>query len=193
MPREHDAKGRKLLGMHRGVVVDNADPKKIGRCVIRIPGITSDDGGPWAFPIGMLGAGSNRRGQFAVPPIGADVAVWFEQGDPDSPFYAGGNPGIEEVPPEVADDATTPEEATKVAAWETERWRIKIDSRAGKEEFHVEDKISGDVLEIDGVNFGVRIKGTSVVEIIADGGIVLDAPSITIGGRTIVKNGSPVQ
>lgn len=193
MPNEHDLPGiRKFLGMYRGTVADNRDPKKMGRCRIAVPGVSPDEGGAWAFPIAMLGAGSPQRGVYDVPPIGSDVVLWFEQGDPDHPYYTGGNPGIEEVPPEVSDADTSVEDATLVAAWETERWRIKIDSRPGKEEVHIYDKVSEDVLEIDGVNFGVRIKGTSVVEIVSDGGVVLNAPSITIGGRTVVQNGKPL-
>jgi hypothetical protein len=192
MPNEHDGKGKKFLAMYRGVVVDNKDPKKMGRCRIEVPGVLPPEGGAWALPIGWPGAGSAQRGVFNPPPINSDVAVWFEQGDPEHPVYMGGNPGIEEVPPEVSDASTTPENATKVAAWETDRWRIKIDSRPGKEECHIIDKVSGDVLEIDGVNFGVRIFGTSVVEIQSLGGVNIDGANVRLGGRMLVKNGRPI-
>jgi len=193
MPNEHDMeKGRVFLAMYRGVVVGNVDPRKLGRCTIYVPGVTPEDGGAWAYPVGGMGSGSSQRGQYDVPPVGSDVVVWFEQGDVDHPYYMGGNFGEGEVPPEVSDAETSPEDAPLVAAWETARWRLKIDSRPGREECHIEDKVTGDVLEIDGVNKGVRIKGTSVVQIDADGAIILSAPNVTIGGRTVVKSGLPI-
>lgn len=196
MPSEHGessggTKTRKFLGMYRGVVVDNLDPKKMGRCRIRIGGVYPDDGGPWAHPIGQPGAGSAQRGIYDPPPIGSDVCVWMEQGDPDHPYYMGGNPGADEVPPEVRDEPDA-EQATKVAAWETDRWRIKLDSRDGKQECHIQDKATGDVFELDGVKLGVRIKGTSAVLIESDVVVNIDAPEINIGGRRVTKNGKPI-
>ena len=196
MPDEHDGKGIKRLGMYRGVVRDNADPRKIGRCRVAVEGITPDDGGAWAYPIGWPGSGGGGPGtplgMYAPPPVDADVCVWFEMGDVERPFYTGGNPGVDEVPAEVSDPATSVEDAPLVHAWETARWRIKIDGRPGHEECHIIDKVTGDTLEIDGVNYGVRVKGTSAVQITSLGSIVLKAPNIVIGDRTVVKNGKPI-
>ncbi len=56
MPSE-DFAGRKFLGMYRGVVVNNKDPKKMGRCIVTVPGVLPSDGGAWAIPIGGIAAG----------------------------------------------------------------------------------------------------------------------------------------
>jgi hypothetical protein len=194
MPNEHDLPGtRKLIGMYRGCVTDNLDPFKLGRCRITIPGLLPPEGGAWAFPIGGMGSGSPQRGQYDVPPIGSDVVVWFEQGDPDHPYYMGGNFGDDEVPPEVSDPDNDEEQATKVAVWETERWRVKLDGRFGKSEFHIIDKVTNDVIEIDGVAAGIRIKSTGPLQITSVTAIALNAPSITINGRQLINNGKPVQ
>ena len=194
MPNEHDGQGRKYLGMYRGVVVDNLDPERMGRCRCRIPGVLPDDGGAWAYPIGGMGSGSANRGQYDVPPIGSDVAVWFEQGDMDHPYFMGGNYGQAEVPPEVSDPANDDEQATKVAIWETERWRVKLDGRFGKSEAHILDKETGDVVELDGVAAGIRIKATGKLQLesITEVAIVCKG-AISIGGRPLVKNGKPIQ
>lgn len=193
MPDELDQKGAKRLGMYRGVVVDNADPKKAGRVRVAIEGVTPDDGGAWAYPITWPGSGGPQAGVYAPPQaINTDVCVWFEMGDVEKPYYAGGNPGYSEVPPEVSDDATSPEDAPLVHAWETQRWRIKIDSRPGHEEVHIRDKVTDDVIEIDGVNMGVRIKGTGAVQIVADGSVEIDGANIRIGGREVLKSGRPI-
>ena len=185
--------GQTLVGMYRGVVVDNIDKKRLGRCRIRIAGVTGDEGGAWAIPIGGAGAGSPQRGQYDVPPIGSDVSVWFEQGDVDHPYYQGGNAGAGQVPAEVT-DAVDDEQATKVAVWETERWRVKMDGRVGAGEFHIIDKVTGDVLEIDGVKAGIRIKATGMLQLEGQSEVaIISAGDITIGGRTLVKNGKPIQ
>lgn len=192
MPSEHDNPNvRKFLAMYRGVVVDNKDPDRLGRVRLRVPGVIPKEGSAWAYPIGAPGAGSAQRGWYVGPTIGTDVAVWFEQGDPDHPYYMGGNPGDGEVPPEVV-AAADAEDATKVAVFETDRWRLKFDGTAGNEEFHILDKVTGDVFEIDGVAKGIRIKGTGVVFIESDGAITLTAPAITIGGRPVTQNGKPL-
>lgn len=193
MPDEFDGKGRKYLGMYRGVVVDNADPKKAGRCLIAVDGVTPDEGGAWAWPIGWPGAGSSQRGVYAPPPTGSDVVVWFEMGDIDHPYYMGGNPGYEEVPPEVADASA--EDAPLVHAWETERFRFKIDCRPGHEECHLQDKVTGDVIELDGVNKAVKIKGTGAVQILAEGSVQIDSlyANVRIAGREVIKNGLPIK
>jgi len=193
MPSE-DLKGPgHFIGMYRGVVVDNKDPRRVGRCRVRVSGVLPDEGGAWAPPIGGMGAGSAARGIYDVPPIGSDVAVWFEQGDCDHPYYLGGNPGTSEVPVEVA-DADDDEQATKVAVWETERWRVKLDGRFGQGEFHIIDKVTGSVLEIDGVRAGIRIKSLGKIQIESDSEVaIVSKGGISIGGRTLVKNGLPIQ
>lgn len=191
MPSEHGERGtRKFLSMHVGVVVSNKDPLKMGRCRIRIPGVYPDGGGPWALPLGWPAAGSAQRGYYGPPPEGADVGVLFNQGDPDAPYYISANPGQAETPSEVS--SSSEEDATKVQVFETDRWRVILDNRTGQELLSLRDKTTDDVIEIDGVNFGIRIKGTSTVLIESEALLSLDAPMIQIGGRPITKNRKPI-
>ena len=79
----------------RGVVVNNDDPKKIGRVRVRIYSIHGDDKSgmkdddlPWAFPC-FFNTGYNS-GTFIVPEVGATVFLLFENGESSKPIYIGG-------------------------------------------------------------------------------------------------------
>ncbi len=193
MSAEHDGRADpKFLGLQVGVVTDNKDPEKIGRVRVRIPGLI-DEASAWAFPLGWPGSGGKQRGTFAPPPIDAEVGVFFHQGDVDHPYYLCGHPGRGETPSEVQETATTPEQATKVFVHETDRWRFTIDSRDGKEQFQIRDKKTDDVVEIDGVKMGVRIKATSTFLVECDGLIKLDSPMIQFGDRVLIQNGKAIK
>ena len=45
-----------------------------------VPGILEPHSG-WAWPLGTCGGGMRDRGFFAVPEVGAEVAVFFNQGE----------------------------------------------------------------------------------------------------------------
>lgn len=71
-----------------GVVEDNRDPDKIGRCRIRIHGLYDNIETkhlPWALPDFPLAVGV--KGSFIVPEIGTMVSVSFDLGDRYEPRY----------------------------------------------------------------------------------------------------------
>lgn len=73
-----------------GTIEDNVDPKKNGRCRIRVYGVFSDlniptDALPWAKKDESF-VGSSV-GSFVVPPIGTIVKVYFENDDVYNPIY----------------------------------------------------------------------------------------------------------
>jgi uncharacterized protein involved in type VI secretion and phage assembly len=78
---------RRFYGKYRGVVVNNADPKQIGRVQATVSDVVGLTPTTWAMPCVPL-AGL-QMGLFGVPPIGAGVWVEFEQGDPDYPIWSG--------------------------------------------------------------------------------------------------------
>lgn len=190
MATEHDGRSDpRFTALYMGVVEDNADPEKLGRVRVRIPGII-EPMSAWAFPLGWPAAGAKQRGTFAPPPKGAEVGVLFHQGDVDHPYYLCGNPGAGETPPELAD--TDPKDAHLIYAHETERYRFICDSRPGKEKWSVLDKKTADIIEMDGVKAGIQIIGSSVVYIKSDGTITLDAANINLGDRVVIPNGKPI-
>lgn len=90
----------KLFGFYRAKVVDNKDPKYFGRVVVWVPQIMPDveeTRGIWARPAnnpvgGRNSTGNNEHhymGSSYIPKIGSWIFVFFEAGNPDTPYYFG--------------------------------------------------------------------------------------------------------
>jgi len=77
-------------GNYTGIVVDNKDPDKVGKCKIRVLGVHSDNirdrDLPWAFP--DFGFRGGLKGSFIVPPVDCEVNVYFERGELYIPRYS---------------------------------------------------------------------------------------------------------
>ena len=184
-----------LLGMNVGVVTDNADPLNLYRVRVRIPGLI-EPASAWAFPLGMPGGGSKRRGLAFGPEVGTEVAVFFNQGDVDHPYYMIGNWGTDEVPGPVGGYAGSDEtaevvpsaDAHDVIAMETKRYVIIIDDRVGKERLVLRDKNTGDQLLMDGVKGGIQVLATAMLHLKSMGSVVIDGAAVTIQGRAVLAN-----
>jgi hypothetical protein len=88
---------RKFPYKYRGVVINNVDPMKMGRCMVQCPDVLGPGISSWAMPCAPMSG--VQAGLYCTPPIGACVWVEFENGDADYPIVVGGfwgNPG--EVP-----------------------------------------------------------------------------------------------
>ena len=111
----------RCYGKHRGVVIDNADPDKLGRLRVWVPSLFPRAGGAnpgaddpsvtdWAWPCLPYG-GSAQQGFFFVPDVGAKVWVEFEEGNLDSPIWVGvfwSRPGGTSDVPESATEPDAP-------------------------------------------------------------------------------------
>lgn len=85
-----------FFGKYRGKVENNLDPLMLGRVQVSAPAVLGDGRLSWAMPCApYAGAGV---GFFTVPPVGANVWVEFEGGDPDYPIWSGCFWGVGEVP-----------------------------------------------------------------------------------------------
>jgi hypothetical protein len=96
----------KFNSIYRGVVENNDDPLKAGRCQIRIFGIHSEltyhretqgvplEHLPWAEPAAPIWGGCSGIGFNGVPVQGAHVFLFFEAGDITQPRYFATAPGF---------------------------------------------------------------------------------------------------
>jgi hypothetical protein len=93
----------RYYGKYRGKVEANVDPMMLGRVQVSVPAVLGEGRSSWALPCAPLAG--NGVGLFLVPPVGANVWVEFEAGDPDYPICCGGFWGTGEVPasPAVAE------------------------------------------------------------------------------------------
>jgi hypothetical protein len=82
----------RFYGKYRGTVINNIDPEQIGRVMLQVPDVLGLTPSSWALP--CVPAAGIQAGVFVVPPIGSQVWVEFEQGDPDYPIWTGGFWGI---------------------------------------------------------------------------------------------------
>lgn len=182
-----------LPGLYLGEVVDREDPESLGRVRVRIPGLV-EPSSAWAWPLGTLGGGSDRRGFFSVPEKGAEVGVLFHQGDVDHPHYLCGHWGKPESEAEVPEPVRglAKEDAPKVRAFETGRFLLLFDDREGKEALVVKDKKSGDQIELDGKGMGITVKATSALVLKADGMVTIDAAVVQINGRLVMPGTKPI-
>lgn len=99
-------KVKRFDGIYRGVVEDNNDPEKLGRCRIRIWGLHTDQINPdelqgiptsnlpWSEPcLGLIEGSVSGHGCFSVPLQGSHVFLFFEGGNWESPRYFATVPG----------------------------------------------------------------------------------------------------
>lgn len=88
---------RSFPSLYRGIVEDNIDPEKLGRCRVRVPSIHGDAVSsvrvlPWARPLVLSPVGKGK-GSVNIPDIGDIVWVLFEGSDKRYPIYFGGSYG----------------------------------------------------------------------------------------------------
>lgn len=175
----HDTR---LLGMYVGYVTDRLDPEGLGRVRVCVPGLIEPHSA-WAFPLGTVGGGSKNRGFFAVPELGAEVALFFNQGDVDHPYYLAAHWGKPGGKSEVPDEAQRPSPDNRVFA--TETFRVELDESAKARRLKLTNRKTGDFLVFDAEENSITLQGTTAITIRAAGAIALDAPHITIRGRVV--------
>jgi hypothetical protein len=95
---------KQLLGMYRGEVVNDQDPKGAGRVRVNVFNVFDDiphDSLPWAIYSDPFMGGQTDLGGLFVPDVGSHVWVFFEQGDPKMPVYCAGAPARPHGPSEA--------------------------------------------------------------------------------------------
>jgi len=162
-----------LHGLFTGPVIERDDPEGLGRVRVQIPGII-EQGTNWALPLGF-GGGSKKRGSVFVPPVGAEVAVFFRMGDVDQPYYLGGNLGHGE-------QLTGTEGDPNAQAIETESYVVLIDDRPESRSLTLHDKLSGNSVQMNGVTRSITVQATSTLNLKADGFVYIEGLQVFVNG-----------
>ncbi len=94
----------RFVGKYFGLVVDNDDPKGVGRVRVKVPEVFGEETSGWCMPCSPY-AGSGI-GLAAVPPVGSLVFVEWPAGDTTrAPIWSGGawpdGGGIDDAGPET--------------------------------------------------------------------------------------------
>jgi len=182
----HDTR---LPAMYVGYVTHRKDPEGLGRVRVCIPGVL-DPHSTWAWPLGTSGGGLKDRGFFAVPEEGAEVAVFFNQGDVDEPYYLSAHWGKPDGESEVPEEAQVDPPDNRVIA--TPTFRIELDESDKAKKLKLTNRKTGDFLLFDAEENTVTLQGTTAITIKAVGAISLEATQITIGGRAVRPVPDPI-
>jgi len=182
----HDTR---LPGMYVGYVTARKDPEGLGRVRVCIPGVLEPES-TWAWPLGTSGGGFKDRGFFAVPEEGAEVAVFFNQGDIDAPYYLSANWGKPDGESEVPEEAQKDPPDNCVLA--TPTFCIELDESEGGRKLKLTNRKTGDHLLFDAEENTITLEGTTAITIKAVGAISLEATSVTIAGRVVRRIADPI-
>lgn len=97
----HQAEGKRWPGVVTAIVTNSDDPQNWGRVKVKFPWMSEETESDWARVMG-LGA-APEAGLLALPEVGHEVLVAFEQGDFSRPYVLGGVwNGQHKLPPETA-------------------------------------------------------------------------------------------
>jgi hypothetical protein len=78
----------RFYGKYRGQVLNNLDPKFLGRLIVQVPDVLGPLPSNWATPcVPFVG---RQSGMFVLPQIGDLIWIEFEQGDSQAPIWVGG-------------------------------------------------------------------------------------------------------
>lgn len=187
---EDDAAPAVLPLLFWGQVTARDDPEKRGRVRALVPGLLEPES-PWLQPVGMPGAGFAQRGAYVVPVIGATILVGFIQGDVEEGVYWPGPPGAPggttDIPETPA--AASPADAPAHVAYETERFEIVVIDRADEHRLVIRNKRNGDYIEFDDRDNTITVKGTTSLNLFADGQIDIRGGVVSIQGQQVPKLG----
>lgn len=184
-----DSEDTKLNGLYIGYVTDRRDPEKLGRVRLCVPGVLEPESA-WAWPLGTSGGGCKDNGLFNVPEVGAEVGVFFEQGNVDRPHYLSahwGKPGGQSELPEEAQKDPPDDRVLS-----TKTFRVELDESEGSRKLRLTNKKTGDHLIFDAEQNAVTLEATTAITLRAVGAISLEAVQITIGGRVVRPIADPI-
>src|SRR5690242_1758528 len=91
----------RYYGKYRGKVVDNKDVNGLGQILVSVPDVLGQVE-LWAMP--SVPYAGPSVGFFFLPPVGANVWVEFEAGDPQFPVWSGCFWGQGQVPASPAEE-----------------------------------------------------------------------------------------
>jgi len=170
---------RKSYGVFPALVIDNVDPKNLGRVKVRFPWMSTSYEA-WAR-MATLMAGENR-GTWFIPDAGVEVLVAFEAGDVRQPYIIGSLWNATSSPPETID-----KDNNKKLLRSRNGVKIILDDQSGQERL---------IIETPGGQRVTLKDGPGSIEIMDSNGnsVILESSGITVNSSAKVTiNASAVE
>ncbi|MCA9953372.1 MAG: VgrG-related protein [Anaerolineales bacterium] len=177
-------------GIVPAIVTNTNDPKNWGRIKVKFPWLSESDESTWARIVSS-GAGPDA-GFFAVPDVGDEVFVAFEQGDFNFPLVLGGVwNGRHKLPPTAHKASAKPQVRTwtsrsghKITLFDDEK-KIEIKSAAGLT-ITLDDNGKNIIVQADNE---IQLKARGNLSLEAGANLDLKASgNVTVKGATINLN-----
>ena len=182
---------KRFFGKYRGLVIDNLDPLQIGRVQAQVPDAFGETPSSWALP--CIPAAGIQAGCFIVPPIGSQVWVEFEQGDPDFPIWTGGFWGsVADVPVAALTPAPVPPGQNIVLQTTGQNALVLSDASPSPAGGGVVLSAAGGAIVVIN-DMGVMISNGKGATITLIGPTVsINSGAVTITGTSITIDGAPL-
>ena len=205
----------RFYGKYRAFVQDNQDPETRGRLRLRVPSVLVDQATAWALPCLPFG-GLADHGFFAIPEVGAQVWVEFEEGNLSHPIWTG---VFWQQAGDTPSEAAKTEPTTRILKTPSGHV-LQFDDEAGAERFrlahpagtelHIDENGTVDLLDaggnqlvLDAARGEVELKDANGNKLtmsasgttVEDGNgnkIEMSAAGITVSATKIVLSGSQV-
>ncbi|MFD1213394.1 phage baseplate assembly protein V [Arthrobacter sp. GCM10027362] len=176
---------RRHYGKYRGIVVDNKDPKRLGRLTVQVPSVLGPDVVTgWAKACVPYG-GADQQGILFIPAPGAGVWVEFEEGDLEFPIWSGAfiseSAGASEAPGPDGTPGTGVDPAGCKIIKTGRGHTLYFEDTPGTESIQLHDGVHGHRITLNA-------EGVSVTDGIHGHRITLTADGVAITGGTANGN-----
>ncbi|MFI6324348.1 phage baseplate assembly protein V [Nonomuraea sp. NPDC050556] len=169
---------RQFFGKYRGLVVDNADPERLGRLRLRVPSVTGPEAVTgWATPCVPYG-GMADQGMLFVPATGAGVWVEYEEGDLEFPIWVGtfwSKPDGATELPKTGGSAQDP--PTRKIIRTAKGHTIEFEDKDSEELVTITEAAHGNVIMMDQDGITIKTSGTQVK--VGTGGVLIGGSGAT--------------
>lgn len=192
---------RRFYGKYRSLVVDNADPEKLGRLKLKIPSVLgSDVVTGWALPCVPYG-GDVNQGMLFIPEIGAGVWAEFEEGDLEFPIWVGtfwSKPGGDsEVPHpnavDASDNGDVQDPPTRKIIKTLKGHTIQFEDKDDEDLLLILEATNGHFITMNKDGITISMKATdeakNIIEMTKDGMKITDANSNVV---EMTENGTKI-
>ncbi len=167
-----------ITNMQTAVVVGNDDPLRLGRIKVKFPWLDSEET-PWVRF--MTAHAGQERGWFALPEIGDEVLVGYEQGSPDLPIALGALYNNENKPPTEGDA----ENNVKMFSTKSGN-KIVFTDTGGEEKIEIVTKDGKNLITMQ-IGGPTTIESEGAINIKAGGDILMEGANITLDSQGDVE------